>query len=233
MASVSSLKYPNKSHRKAVTLPTKSTDLAEFFGIMMGDGGINNQWQANITLNSVADAAFCKYVCELVHGLFGIEPTLLESKTRKAVRIVITSIEIVDFLVANGLKRGNKLKGELVLPEWIYVSEKYRKACLRGLVDTDGCLYVYNHRVGRKIYKNIGLCFSSYSPSLLSQTAAIFEEFGVMPHISKNGRCIYLYSARAVIKYLEIFGTSNDRISSVFEIWKRGRVVEGARLESV
>ncbi|CAN5736640.1 hypothetical protein BH11PAT2_BH11PAT2_00030 [soil metagenome] len=53
MASVKSLKYPNKSHRKKVILPAESVKLAEFFGIMMGDGGINNDWQANITLKNI------------------------------------------------------------------------------------------------------------------------------------------------------------------------------------
>lgn len=41
MADIDTLKYPKKSHRKEVILPKYSEDLAEFFGIMMGDGGIN------------------------------------------------------------------------------------------------------------------------------------------------------------------------------------------------
>ena len=90
---------------------------------------------------------------------------------------------------------------------------------MRGLMDTDGCLFVHAHRVGGKSYKNIGLCFTSYSPKMLGQVAGVFEEFGIIPHIGTQGRSIYLYRADAVAKYLKVFGTSNKRISSLYEKW--------------
>lgn len=84
-------------------------------------------------------------------------------------------------------------------------------------MDTDGCLYIHKHSVSGKYYKNIGLCFCSYSPRLIEQAASLFEEFGIIPHISNQGRSIYLYKASAVARYLEVFGTSNERISSVYK----------------
>lgn len=56
MSTGEQLRYPKKSHRKPIRIPAQSVELAEFFGVMMGDGGINNHWQANITLNAEADA---------------------------------------------------------------------------------------------------------------------------------------------------------------------------------
>lgn len=53
MVNVQELRYPEKSHRKKVTIPKYSQNLAEFFGIMIGDGGVNNTWQANISVNAV------------------------------------------------------------------------------------------------------------------------------------------------------------------------------------
>ncbi|MBA3788767.1 hypothetical protein H0X32_00010 [Patescibacteria group bacterium] len=138
---------------------------------------------------------------------------------------MLSSITLVDFLVANGLPRGHKLKNGLKIPEWILKNFDYRIACVRGLIDTDGCLFVHKHTVSSKEYKNIGLCFSSYSSILLIQVGNIFEEFGIIPHISTDGRMIYLYKASAVAKYLEVFGTSNERISSVYERWRGARVV--------
>jgi len=96
---------------------------------------------------------------------------------------------------------------------------------VRGLVDTDGCVFVHVHRVSGKIYKNIGLTFTSYSSKLIFQVADIFAEFGVIPHISKRGRDIYLYQADSVARYLKIFGTSNNRIESVYRKWRDARVV--------
>ena len=219
------LKYPEKSHRKVVTIPGKSKELAEFVGIMIGDGGINNPWQANISMNSVADAAYANYVEHLIVHLFGVSPAIRKRKDRNTLVISLASTTIVDFLVFLGLPRGNKLKAGLKIPKWILRNPSYRKSCVRGLVDTDGCLYIHKHKIGGLEYKNIGFCFCSHSPILIEQIVELFEESGIMPHINGTGRSIYLYRTDAVAKYLEVFGTSNDRIGGLYQKWKGARVV--------
>lgn len=225
MAYISTLKYPQNSHRKQATLPKYSVLLAEFFGIMMGDGGINNPWQANITLNSIKDSKYALYVSFLCTRIFGVTPAIRKRKTSNTLVISLASISVVDFLVKNGLVRGNKLKKGLKIPRWILENKLYRKACARGLVDTDGCIFVHIHKIHGKIYRNIGLSFTSYSQELIFQMADIFAEFGIVPHISKQKKNIYLYQADAVVKYLETIGTSNDRIRSVYDKWRDARVV--------
>lgn len=225
MVELAKLKHPEKSHRKKVTLPKYSKGLAEFFGIMIGDGGINNSWQANITVNFNSDFKYSKYISKLSNNLFGILPVSRKRKETNALVISLTSTSIVDFLVKEGLPRGSKLKKGLNIPKWIMSKPSYKKACVRGLVDTDGCIYTHTHMVGKKVYKNIGLTFTSYSPELVFQVAEILEEFGIMPHISKRGKDIYLYQADSIVKYLRIFGTSNNRIESVYKKWRDARVV--------
>ncbi|MFA6301113.1 MAG: LAGLIDADG family homing endonuclease [Candidatus Paceibacterota bacterium] len=225
MADISTLKNPNKSHRKQISLPKYSTNLAEFFGIMIGDGGINNPWQANITLNSIKDANYAKYVYDLCDKLFGVTPAIRKRKTRNALVLSLASTSVVDFLVKNGLARGNKLKMGLKIPRWILEQSSYKKACVRGLMDTDGCIFVHTHKVSGKIYKNISLSFTSYSPELVFQVADILAEFKIIPHISKRGRDVTLYQEKAVIEYLKIFGTSNNRIQSVYKKWRDARAV--------
>jgi intein/homing endonuclease len=222
---VTTLKYPKKSHRKEVVLPKYSKDLAEFFGIMMGDGGINNTWQANVTVNSISDLDYSKYIASLCKKLFDVEPAIRKRKNANALVISLTSTSVVDFLVVNGLPRGNKLKNGLAIPSWVLNKSLYRKACVRGLVDTDGCIFIHTHKVKGKRYDNIGLTFTSYSLELIIQVAEILQEFGVAPHISKSGRDIYIYQADAVFRYLKIFGTSNNRISFVYKKWRDARVV--------
>lgn len=217
------LKYPKKSHRKTVLIPKPSVRLAEFFGIMLGDGGINNAWQANITLNAIADRKYSLYVVDLCKHLFGIVPAVRKRKTREALVISLASTTVVDFLVDRGLLRGNKIAQGLAIPAWIMKNRSYRIACLRGLMDTDGCLYIHRHRIGGHTYKNIGLCFSSYAPKMIGQVARIFSESDIVPHVSGEGRKIYLYSQEAVKKYLDIIGTSNPRLESVYLEWKSTR----------
>lgn len=225
MGRVEILAFPKKSHRKSVLIPKHSPILAEFFGIMLGDGGINNPWQANITVNSVADKEYAQHVSSLSLRLFGIAPALRKRRTSQALVISISSTTVVDFLVENGLVRGNKLAGGLSIPKWIMKNPRYKIACMRGLMDTDGCLYVHKHRVGKKTYRNIGLCFSSYAPTLMRQAVRIFIECGIVPHVSGGGRALYVYSEEAVQAYLDTFGTRNPRIERVYREWKGARVV--------
>lgn len=225
MVDIVKLRYPKKSHRKNVILPKYSESLAEFFGIMMGDGGINNPWQANISVNSVKDKEYSKYIFLLCQKLFGIVPVIRKRKEESTLVISLASTSVVDFLVRNGLPRGNKLKNGLCIPKWILDIKSYRKVCVRGLVDTDGCAFIHTHQVKGRVYRNIGLTFSSFSVELIFQVAEILEEFGIMPHINKRGTEIYLYQADSVARYLKVFGTSNIRIKSVYEKWRDARVV--------
>ena len=214
------LSYPNKSHRKKVNIPGPSVELAEFVGIMLGDGGINNPWQANISMNAVADAFYSKYVEGLIIRLFGVKPAIRKRKERDTLIISLASTTIVDYLVSIGLPRGNKLRAGLKIPNWILNNPTYSNACVRGLMDTDGCLYIHRHKVGGMKYRNLGLCFSSYSPILIEQMAKLFEESSIMPHINGTGRSIYLYRVSAVERYLSTFGTSNERLKSLYRKWK-------------
>ncbi|MEK7611726.1 MAG: LAGLIDADG family homing endonuclease [Patescibacteria group bacterium] len=220
MATITSLTYPKKSHRKLVVLPLPSQKFAEFIGIMLGDGGINNPWQATITVNAVSDRAYSQYIAALCLKLFDITPILRKRKERQALVISLASTTVVDFLVSRGCRRGNKLAQGLRIPRWIMANPKFRISCLRGLVDTDGCLFIHSHSVNKKSYGNIGLCFSSRSPALLKQVAVIFKGVGIKPHLDKRGQNIYLYRADAVKKYLKIVSTSNERISSIYQKWR-------------
>lgn len=193
---------------------------------MLGDGGIHNPWQATITVNAVADKTYAEYISALCERLFGFRPSVYKRKTREALVIRISSTSVADFLVKKGLVRGNKLRAGAIIPSWILKKKAYRIACVRGLVDTDGCLFIHKHTIGGRMYQNIGLTFTGYSRELLGQVAAIVEEIGVIPHITKRERDIYLYSAAAVARYLAVVGTSNSRIDSVYAKWRGARAVE-------
>ena len=226
------LTYPNKSHRKKVSLPKPSKNLAEFIGIMLGDGGINNPWQATVSVNWLADRIYADYISDLCYSLFAVRPSIYKRKTTNTAVIRLSSTSIVEYLVKLGLHRGDKLKQGLAIPDWIMQRKSYKMACLRGLVDTDGCIYAHKHRVRGKEYKNIGLTFTSHSPELISQVATILAEANIMPHITSKQVEIRLYRADAIEKYLKVFGTSNPRISSVYTNWRRRIVVDCATLES-
>lgn len=218
------LKYPNKSHRKSITLPSPSTDLAELMGIIAGDGGINNDWQVNITLNSILDYQYASYVCNLVQKLFNIEPTRRTRPKENTLVIVTTSTSVVDFLILMGAVKGNKIRNNIKVPIWIKNNDLYEKAFIRGLVDTDGCLYIHKHRIKGKEYRNIGLCLTNYADNFTKSAWDILRKNGIKSYLKRENTQLYLYSSASVIKYLSVFGSSNPRILNKCEEW-RGRLV--------
>ncbi|MEP7166949.1 MAG: LAGLIDADG family homing endonuclease [Candidatus Woesebacteria bacterium] len=216
------LRYPKKSHRKAISLPEDSVDLAELMGIEFGDGGINNPWQLVITLNSEADREYSIYVSELLTKLFHIQVSIRKRPHGKVLVLVCSSSTLLDFLIVKGAVRGNKILQQIDIPTWINHSTTYQRAFVRGLVDTDGCLYIHRHRIKGKEYRHVGLCFTSFSLPLTKSVAKIFLANGIQPHVTDSGRRIYLYNQNLVIQYLKIFGSSNSRILNKFSEWRDG-----------
>ena len=60
---------------RTVRYPKHSADLAEFVGILLGDGCINKN-QISISLNIKSDKDYASYVVELTEKLFRYRPSL-------------------------------------------------------------------------------------------------------------------------------------------------------------
>ena len=117
--------------RREIVKPKRSPALAEFVGIMLGDGGIGH-YQATITLNAVTDTEYADFVVGAIGQLFGLTPS---RQTRENVCvIVVSSVELVEFLCRIGLVQGNKVKHQANLPSWIFADPHRVRACLRGLM---------------------------------------------------------------------------------------------------
>ena len=223
--SIPELRYPNKSHRKTISLPQESPRLAELMGIIFGDGGINNNWQLTITLNSEADSKYSYYVIYLLKTLFKISVAVRKRPCGKTLVLVCSSMNLLDFLISKGAVKGNKILQKIDIPLWIKYNLVFTKYFIRGLVDTDGCLYTHIHKTNYREYFNIGFCFTSYSKNLTYSLHEIFIRLGIKSHLGYNNQRIFLYGEKEVLKYLKIFGSSNPRIYQKYFKWRGARVV--------
>lgn len=226
------LLFPKKSHRKQILFPNDSADLAELLGIIYGDGSIGNKWQVVVSLNTVSDASYALYVSGLFERLFGVKPAIRNRPNQNTTVVVCTSTSLVDFLVEKGAIRGRKLNQINTVPEWISRNPLFFQYFIRGLIDTDGCIYLHKHFVKGKNYVNIGLCFTNYSIDLIQSIGTHLKDRGLKLSITDKGRRIYLYSRGDVEKYLNIFGSSNERILNRYTEWRSRIVVHSTRLES-
>lgn len=226
----SALKYPKKSHRKSILIPSESIRLAELIGIIFGDGGINNNWQLVISLNANSDLSFSLYVSNLIISLFDIVPHIRKRPGENTLAVVSSSTNLLDFLVSKGAVRGNKIAQSINIPLWIQNNSSYEKYFVRGLVDTDGCLFIHKHMIKRVEYKNIGFCFTSFSPLLTASVAHILHKNDITPHITDSNHRIYLYKQNDVLKYLHTFGSSNPRILNKYQEWANKTVSSSKRV---
>jgi len=194
-----------------VKKPNFSKNLAEFTGIILGDGGISKN-QVKITINKVADAQYALFIKNLIKDLFDIEPSMCSRKKDiSALDIIVSRKKLVEFCHKKlGLHIGNKLKQGLDIPAWIKINPEFEKACVRGIMDTDGCIFDEVHRLKNKSYSYKRLNITSASPELVKSVFNILGKNGLFPKI-KNDRCVQIEDKDRIEEYFRIIGTSNPK----------------------
>ena len=230
-------RYQNCILTKKYNIPLKSAKLAELCGIILGDGGITNG-QLKITLNNETEPEYVEFVAKLINELFGESPRRYRSKSiGKAVILCLSGVGLIKYFKSIGLKKGNKVVRQVTVPDWILKNNEYKRACLRGLFDTDGCVFHHRHESHGFPCLNFGLIFTSFSKPLLEFVQIVLTEEGFSPKI-KKGR-VYLYRQVESERYFSIIGSSNKhhltRLEQVLDkknIWRSTQVAEGARLEN-
>jgi hypothetical protein len=191
--------------------PVFSEALAEFVGILLGDGGISEH-QITVTLNRVTDKEYLGFVYKLIEDLFQIPVGSYSDKRSLACRVVISRTALVTYLVDMiGLSRGNKIRQQADIPRWIKENRQYSIACVRGLIDTDGCaiLHQYFSKGKKYCYKKVG--FTSHSYPLLKSVSDILSTLEIKHRIMKNEWDIRIETKKDVEKYFQVVGTSNPK----------------------
>ena len=197
--------------RKAISKPRKSKELAEFIGIMLGDGGFTARAkQIQITLNSRDDKEYIKFVCNLINKLFNRKPSIFECKDAVASKISVSNMDLVDYLIELGLKTGNKIKLQMDIPDWIKNKKSYSIACVRGLVDTDGCVFNHKYLVKEKIYNYKKLAFASYSQPMRQSVYNILESLGIKSRLF-SCRDVRIDSQKDMKTYFKLVGSHNSK----------------------
>jgi len=204
---------------RAITIPQKNTDLAEFVGIMIGDGGISKS-QVIVSLNHETEKLYSIFVKRLFKKLFEVKPSIYR-KDKSTIDITVSRRELVRFCESIGLKIGNKLKQNLDIPEWIRRNKNFEISCIKGLVDTDGCVFNECHRIKEKKYCYPRLSFTSYSKKLCFSVFKIFKKLGFVPKI-RNKRNVQLESRKDIIRYFHLIGTNNSYHKKRFKSFMEG-----------
>lgn len=202
------------AEQKGISIPLPSEQLAELAGIILGDGGITSR-QIKITLDSLNDNDYIAYVTELFIDLFGVVPSIRKNATARAIDIVISRTKLVEFWERMGIPHGNKTKRQADIPLWIKKSEEFQVACVRGLMDTDGCIFNECHTIKGKKYCYPRISFVNRSQPLLNSVCEILTNRGFGAKI-RGGRAVTLEKREDVIRYFTVVGTHNPKHAKRF-----------------
>ena len=97
------------------------------------------------------------------------------------------------------------------MPVWISQNRDYQKAFLRGLFDTDGCVYLDRHIIKGKTYRNIGWTFTSRADTLRAEVYEALITLGFSPTLTAPHHSIFLRRKNDIGKYFEEIGTHNKK----------------------
>ncbi len=188
-----------------------SKELAEIIGIMLGDGSIytipeKSIYQVHIAGNINDEKDYLlKYVKPLFENVFNLK--MNEKRTGNALYVWKQSKELVYTLKRYGLPAGNKKLNGVKIPYWISSNNIFLKACLRGLFDTDGCVYPKN-----KTNKYPTIWISSAIPTLRYSITVACKKLGI--NISKwkeNRNDAYIDRRDDTLKFLKEIKFNNPK----------------------
>ena len=209
--------------------PKISPKLAEFVGIMLGDGSIVangriKQYVVYVCGNSIDDERYLlEFIKPLIKNLFDVEMSVKYHQKFKEILLYKYSKDFVKILEGIGLKAGNKKDNNVCFPNWVFADKKLIAACLRGLFNTDGTIY--------KRWKHRGyfIEFSSSIPKLQNDITRALDYLRINHSkwfisggsIKRGGRCS-ICSQGEVKRFLSTVGSSNPKYSETIQ---KARVV--------
>jgi len=200
-----------KNPKLLVEKPSK--EFAELIGVILGDGSIwskNNYYYLRICGDSEKDREYLlNYVKPLFETIFNKKMFVYKHKNHKEIFLSIGSKDVVFTLNYWGLLAGNKKHNNQGIPKWIFESEDYLKACVRGLIDTDGSLCPITGRDYDYIW------FSSNIKNLRKTFSLAMNQLGFRNskwNIRKNRTPdTYIGNKKDIEKYIQTISFKNDR----------------------
>lgn len=200
-------------HSKEIRRPRYSKKLAEFVGIILGDGSIMER-QVIVTLHKYDDKEYSHFVVNMFKSLFNVPVSITWKKHQgfKAIDCVVSRKRLVEYCVDTlGLKIGNKTRQQVDVPDWVKNKLSYKISCVRGLIDTDGSLFLHKYKVNGKEYKYKKIEFSNSSKPLVRYVNSVFREVGINSRIARQEKEVRIDSISDVKKYFCVIGSHNPK----------------------
>lgn len=168
-------------------------EIAEILGIHVGDGciSVNKRYKEYALSGDIREEReyYDNWVVPLfskniVKPLLNKELVAKEYKKNGTYGFYIFNSKIVDFFLDFGIPFGSKLN--IGIPKQILENKKLSKRFLRGLFDTDGCLYFDRNRSAKNpINKVPSIRLGNTSKKLIKQVYSLLLKLNYHPRLTK------------------------------------------------
>lgn len=197
--------------------------LAELVGILLGDGSINvyqrrdrpgKQYRIKVTLNSEKDREYANYVSSLFRDVFGEVPRQYHRKGEKTLDLIIRKRKVVQGLLRHGLVLSPKWKRAVVPKK--FMRRKLIRFVLRGYMDTDGCISVFDNNGTEYPRIEMKICPSP----MQQQLVRAIDSVGIKARINRLDRGkirIMVSGTKKLIQWEKTIGFSNPRNGKIAE----------------
>lgn len=211
----------SSGNTKEINIPKDSEKLAEFFGIMLGDGNLTSIkkykvgcYQITITGDSRYDREYLTFhVKPLIENLFKIKVKIRFTNNKNAMVLRASSRKLTEFLKDKGLKPGNKIKNQITMPSWILKNKKFLAKCLMGLYDTDGGIYKLNNQNTYQVE------FTNHNQQLLKDVRKNLIKLNIIPSKIICNKKISITKKSQLQRFLKLIGFSNLKHKSKILKW--------------
>lgn len=193
-------------------------EICEFIGAYIGEGYLahygKHQYLIGISGDKKYDEDYLKnYLVSLIKRNFpSTKPRLYYRTDENTLMLRVNSKQLYDLFIKFGFNTGKKSRN-IKIPENILKNKEFMNATIRGIFDTDGCIFLDKREAYKKPYPRITLQLSSQK--LLDQLENhLSRNFKL--YVNKNNRDGYrnyieIYGHRHLETFLKQIGFSNKR----------------------
>lgn len=199
-------KYLNKRHDYLIP-KRKTSDLAEFVGIMIGDGHISH-FQIVISLGN-KEKEYARHIVKLFHNIFDARPKVA-ARSSGYLDVYFGSVDLVKWLRKQGLV-SNKVKSQIRVPAWVMSRKNFMQRFIKGFFDTDGS--IYRLKYGRQI------AFRNESAPILQALQVMLGKLKYKPSRISAGK-LYLTRRIDIQRFFKEIQPSNSRHTKRFRLFK-------------
>jgi len=197
-----------------------TSELAEFVGIMLGDGCCHlKTYQITISSGIIDGRYISEHIPQMIKRLFS-KNVRYRKQVPGGIDCIFGSKQVCEMLRDNMNFVSPKTNCEI--PKHFFENNTLLKSCVKGLFDTDGGLHRH-HKLSAQ------LKFTNKSHSLINSLYLALKKLGYNPCVtidykSKNTKAIYLFS-KDVKKYFKEICSNNPKNKLKYEQWIKNGIV--------